>query len=49
MTDTNAAQIYRITVKLASASMAQGESMTTIPFTFEVQAGANRMDLSWGE
>ena len=40
VTDTNAAQIYRITVKLASASLAQGESMTTIPFTWEVQAGS---------
>lgn len=40
VTDTNTAQIYRITVKLASASTAQGESMTTIPFTWEVQAGS---------
>ena len=40
VTDTNATQYYRITVKLASASTAEGESMTTIPFTWEVQAGS---------
>jgi hypothetical protein len=40
VTDTNAAQIYRITVKLDSASTASGESMTTIPITWEVQAGS---------
>ncbi len=39
VTDTNATQYYRITVELASASTAEGESMTTIPFTWEVQAG----------
>ena len=40
VTDTNTTQYYRITVKLATASTAEGESMTTIPFTWEVQAGS---------
>lgn len=40
VTDTNAAQYYRITVKLATASTAEGESMTTIPFTWRVEAGS---------
>ena len=38
--DTNTTQYYRITVKLATASTAEGESMTTIPFTWRVEAGS---------
>ena len=40
VTDTNTTQYYRITVKLATTSTAQGESMTAIPITWEVQAGS---------
>ena len=39
VTDTNTTQYYRITVKLATASTAEGESMTTIPITWRVEAG----------
>ena len=38
--DTNTTQDYRISVKLATASTAEGESMTTIPFTWRVEAGS---------
>ena len=31
---------FRITVELASASTAQSESVTAVPFTWEVQAGS---------
>jgi hypothetical protein len=40
VTDTNTTQYYRITVKLATASTAQGESVTAIPFTWRVEAGS---------
>ncbi len=40
VTDTNTTQYYRITVKLATASTAEGESMDTIPFTWRVEAGS---------
>jgi len=40
VTDTNTTQYYRITVKLATASTAEGESMTTIPITWRVEAGS---------
>ncbi len=40
VTDTNTTQYYRITVKLATASTAEGESMTAIPFTWRVEAGS---------
>lgn len=40
VTDTNTDQYYRITVELATASTAEGESMTAIPFTWRVEAGS---------
>ena len=40
VTDTNTTQYYRITVKLATASTADGESVTAIPFTWRVEAGS---------
>ncbi len=40
VTDTNTTQYYRITVKLATASTAEGESMTAIPITWRVEAGS---------
>jgi hypothetical protein len=40
VTDTNTTQYYRITVKLATASTAESESMDAIPITWRVEAGS---------